>query len=302
MIKNLSHIWLTQVLLIAFSTSFSQDSVSVKASVDRKEILIGEPIQLMLEVKLPLGSQAAWFPLDSIAHFEFIEKGRIDSVTTISDRSFRQHLIITSFDSGRWAIPALPLTLNGKKYFTDSTPVQVNFSKFDPKQDYHDIKDILPVDNPYTNYIAWILSGLTLVSSLLFLYFVSRKKITRIAEQKNSWRISAYEEAMKSLDELKSRRLPETGQLKPYYTGLNDILRLFVSRKLQIATMEKTNEELIMQLKGLNIPNEQFSLLVQALRMSDFVKFAKYRPDEEENHRNFEIIKSSIELLNAIAK
>ncbi len=302
MIKNLSHILLTQVFLIVFSIAFSQDSVSVKASVDRGEILIGEPIQLMFEVKLPLGSQAAWFPLDSILHFEFVEKGIIDSVTTISDRSFRQHLIVTSFDSGRWVIPALPLTLNGKKYFTDSIPVTVNFSKFDPKQDYHDIKDILAVDNPYTNYIAWILSGLTIVSALLFLYFVTRKKITRIAEQKSTLRISPYEEAMKSLEELKSRRLSETGLLKLYYTCLNDILRLFVSRKLQITTMEKTNEELIMQLKGLNIPNDQFSLLVQALRMSDFVKFAKYRPDEEDNQRNFEIIKSSIELLNAIEK
>jgi hypothetical protein len=302
MIKNLSHILLTQVFLIAFSIAFSQDSVSVKATVDRGEILIGEPIQLMLEVKLPLGREAAWFPLDSIPHFEFVEKGNIDSVTTISDRSLRQHLIITSFDSGRWVIPALPFTLNGKKYFTDSIPVSVNFSKFDPKQDYHDIKDILAVDNPYTNYIAWILSGLTIVSALLFLYFVTRKKITSRAEQKSALRISPFEEAMKSLEELKGRRLPETGQLKLYYTNLNDILRLFVSRKLQIKTMEKTNEELIIQLKGLNIPNDRFSLLVQALRMSDFVKFAKYHPDEQDNERNYEIIKSSIELLNAIEK
>jgi len=73
-------------------------------------------------------------------------------------------------------------------------------------------------------------------------------------------------------------------------------------RKLRIASMVKTNEELIMQLKELNISREQFSHLAQALRMSDFVKFAKYVPGENENEQNFDIIKSSVEILNTIEK
>ena len=77
---------------------------------------------------------------------------------------------------------------------------------------------------------------------------------------------------------------------------------MFVNRKLQMSTIEKTNEELILQLKDLNLPNDRFSPMVQALRISDFVKFAKYRPEQEDNIRNFEIIKSSVELLNTIEK
>ena len=83
-----------------------------------------------------------------------------------------------------------------------------------------------------------------------------------------------------------------------YYTKLNDILRLFVLRKLQMSSLEKTNEELIIQLRYLNISQNLFSRLSSALRMSDFVKFAKYLPDRISNEQNFDIIESSVNLLN----
>ena len=62
--------------------------------------------------------------------------------------------------------------------------------------------------------------------------------------------------------------------------------------------MEKTNEELIMQLRQVNISPHQFGQLSSALRMSDFVKFAKYLPDQFSNDQNFDIIESSVNILN----
>jgi hypothetical protein len=134
------------------------------------------------------------------------------------------------------------------------------------------------------------------------IYFITRKKAEKIFEQKEVSRLTPYEEAIDSLEQLKKQQLARKGQVKLYYSRLNDILRLFVLRKLRIASMVKTNEELIMQLKELNISREQFSHLAQALRMSDFVKFAKYVPGENENEQNFDIIKSSVEILNTIEK
>jgi hypothetical protein len=45
---------------------------------------------------------------------------------------------------------------------------------------------------------------------------------------------------------------------------------------------------------------EAFTHLAGALRMSDFVKFAKYIPDVYDNERNLEVIRSSIVLINEI--
>jgi hypothetical protein len=71
---------------------------------------------------------------------------------------------------------------------------------------------------------------------------------------------------------------------------------------MQIASMERTNEELILQFRQLNLTSEEFSRLAQALRIIDFVKFAKYLPGENDHRENLEIIRSSIELLNTIEK
>jgi len=258
-------------------------------------------LHLLLEVNGPEGTGITWVPLDSIPHFEFVEKGKIDSsLNTGSARSFRQRLILTSFDSGSRVIPPLQFIVGNKKYYTDSIPVEVGFSSFDPRQDYHDIKDIIAVDNPYVRYIVWIIAGLILLSLALVIYFIRGKRSIVEAGDQPVSKWSPYEEAVRSLTELKEQRLPEKGQVKLYYTRLNDILRLFVMRKLRMASMEKTNEELILQLRQVNISPQQFSQLTEALRMSDYVKFAKFQPGENDNKRNFDIIETSVHLLNEI--
>lgn len=64
--------------------------------------------------------------------------------------------------------------------------------------------------------------------------------------------------------------------------------------------MERTNEELILQLRQLNLSKDSFTHLAQALRISDYVKFAKYQPRAEDNEKNYEIIHSAIQALNTV--
>lgn len=300
--RTKSHSVSILALLLCTHFAFTQNTVTVTASVDKREILIGEQIQLSLDAKVSLGLNVSWFALDTIPHFDIVEKGKIDSVITETEKSYHQVIIITSFDSGLHSIAPFPLVVEGKNFLTDSIPININFKPLDPKQDYHDIKDILDVQNPFAKYIVWAIIAITVFSIFLVIYFVTRKRTEEIGEQKEFSRLTPYDEAINSLQELKKQQLAKDGQVKLYYSKLNDILRLFVLRKLQIASMEKTNEELIMQLKELDISREQFSHLAQALRMSDFVKFAKYLPGENENEQNFDIIKSSVEILNIIEK
>jgi hypothetical protein len=301
MTKFFLHISWMIFLLAGFQFAISQSPPSVKATVDRQDILIGEPIHLVLEAQIPLGTQMSWYA-DSIPHFEYLEKGSLDSSISNDGKTYRQNLVITSFDSGSWFIPRLAFISNQEKFFTDSIPVNVNFSKFDPSKDYHDIKDILELENPDTRYIPWFLGGITLLSWGLFIFFLTRKKRPEPVSRQPVSRASPYEEAILALDALEKRRLPESGQTKLYYAELNDILRLFVFRKMHLVTMEKTNEELILQFRDLNLKQEDFSRLAQALRIVDFVKFAKYLPEPADNRTNYEIIRSSIEHLNEFPK
>ncbi len=300
MTKYLLHQVATALLLALAFSGFSQDSPTLKAVVDRNEILIGQPIDLKLEATFSSGSTARWSLPDSLAHFEWLTKGQVDSAESNGLKSIRMDLVITSFDSGTRVIAPLPLVVDNKTYFTDSIRILVDYSKIDPTQDYHDIKDIINVDNPYVKYVVWVLAALTLLSVGGAIYLLRKKLPVTLGEAAPTEVLSAYQEAMRSLEDLKKQALTRSGQTKLFYTRLNDVLRLFVLRKFHMASLEKTNNELIIMLRQLNLPAEQFQPLAETLRMSDFVKFAKYMPDESSNEANFSVIASSVGILNQI--
>jgi hypothetical protein len=286
------------VIFLLTIHSFLTAQVYVKASVDKNKIVIGEPIGLTLEAYIPLGQQVTWFPMDTIPHFEFLKKARPDTLESIEGKKITQVTTITSFDSGQWEIPQLELKVLKQSYYTDTILIDVGFTPFDREADYRDIKDIIEVNNPDTKYIPWVIGAAVLVSLALVIYFLRKRKPVTAVTRKEPPKLSPYEEAMQALAELRKKGLPQNGQVKWYYTELNDILRVFVSRKLNIATMERTNEELILQLRRLNLSRDSFTRLAQALRMSDYVKFAKYQPGAEDNEKNYEIIQSAIQTLN----
>jgi hypothetical protein len=302
--RNILYISLMLFLLCRSVFVFSQNQISVTATANRNQILIGEPIQLTLEAKLPLGMRMSWFPMDSIPHFDYIERGKLDSTVTEDGKTFRQDILITSFDSGTFAIPSLPLVINNQKYLTDSIVVQVSFSKINPSQEYHDIKDIIEVQNPSVKFVIWIIGGVTVISLALFIYFAQKpKKIIQIKKMEESVPVlSAYDEAIYALNELKNANLPESGHIKLYYTRLNNIFKNFILRRLQIASLSKTNDELIMQLRKIDMSREKFSQLTETLRMCDFVKFAKYIPERTDISDSFAVIRSAVDILNEIER
>lgn len=291
MTKSIQHIVCFVLLSCSFYCSFSQ-IVSFKAVIDKNTILIGEPIQLKLEAILPMGTDVKWLTVDSVPHFEFIEQAAVDTVRKIDGKILRQTLTLTSFDSGRWIIPSMALNIQGRYYLTDSFAVSVAFSNFDPSQEYHDIKDILEVANPYTKYINWLLAAVTLLALLAVIYFL-RKQPLKLSQPVKIIQstLSPIEEALQLMEELKKQQLPQHGQVKLYYTRLNDILRSFIWRRLTMATLQKTNDELILQVKQSGLPNDTFISLAQTLRMSDAVKFAKYIPENSDNEKVFSILR-----------
>lgn len=287
------------LLLLTHASVHAQ--VRVKASVDRTTILIGEPIKLNLEAAVPFGTNLKWFATDTIPHFEIIDAGKQDSVREANDHVYRQQLIITSFDSGSWTIPAFVLQAGKKRFRTDTLSIAVTYSPDDTAKGYHDIKDILAVKNPGNPYIPWIIAAVTLIALLAIIYFLRKKKKPETKPAAPISKLTPIDEAIQALNELKKEDLPRKGEVKQYYTRLNDILRWYVFRKFSISSLEKTNEELVMQLRQTRLSHPDYTTLAQALRMADFVKFAKYTPSTEDQEQTFDVIKNSIAKLEASA-
>jgi hypothetical protein len=62
-------------------------------------------------------------------------------------------------------------------------------------------------------------------------------------------------------------------------------------------SLQKTTDDLILQIKSIGLSAGEYTQLSQALRLSDFVKFAKFNPTETDNASTFDSIKNSIEMI-----
>jgi len=271
----------------------------LKATVDRQKIVIGEPLQLMLEATVTGDTPLTWPNLDSLPHFEFLQKGKVDSSVSNGERYYRQYLTVTSFDSGAYAIPRLTFIEGNKKYFSDSIRIDIGYSKFDPSKDYHDIKDIIEVPNPFARWFPWIVAGVALVCLALVVWLIRKRKMLKAAAAASEAPpLSPYEEAMSQLKQLElQKHLLSDGSAKVYYSRLGDIFRIFLLRRLGIETLAETSDELIGQLRRLSLPGDQFAALSDTLRMSDFVKFAKYQPGLADGEQHHQTIRGAIETL-----
>ena len=265
----------------------AQKGTVVKVTVDRNKILIGEPIRLQLEADIPESDAIRFFLLDSIPHFEFLAKEKIDTVNTGNGTVLSQVIRITSFDSGHWVIPAFKLSAT---IATDTIPMDVVFSEFDPRQPYHDIKDIIEVgpeeEKKKNNWWYYAAAGAAVL--LVAIYVLTRKKkpVIKIPEAPPD----PYRNAMSKLEELQHSK-PET---KQYYSRLIDIFRVYLLGRKGIHSLQHTTDDLVVQLKETGLPKEQFDQLAQALRLGDFVKFAKYVPEQKDDTYVFETIKTAI--------
>lgn len=278
-------IFLTLCLLVVHD-SIAQEKPSIKSSVDKNRILIGEPIQLTIETGLPTGSGISFNPIDTINHFEFLGERVTDTLKKDGGISIRDIYTITSFDSGRWIIPSYTLSPGVN---TDTITVTVFFSDFNSNQDYHDIKDIIEI-SPAKKRPVWPYAAGGIILLVLLLFFLLRKKNT-VNNSTLERVIDPYEEAMKELALLKK----EKPGVKIFYSKLTDIFRLYIFRKKGILSLQKTTGDLILRLQDLNLNKEQFSKLAQSLQLGDFVKFAKFVPLADDDQNTLETIQQIIE-------
>ena len=281
-------------LLVAGTSQYTnaQSAVSIKASVDKNTILIGEHFVLRLEANIPENEAIRFFDFDTIPHFEFLDRQKIDTTNTSTGTILTQVIRMTSFDSGHWVIPGFVLD---EKLVTDSIPFDVGFSTpFDPNKPYHDIKDVIDVEIEEEKQWWWYIAGGALLLLALILWLVLRKKPEKAKAVEKP--INAYEEAMTELAKLEKNK----PVAKEYYTGLVDIFRLYIARKKGISSLQKTTDDLVAQLKNIGMKKESFEALARALQLSDFVKFAKYMPTAEDDRMSIEIIKQSIKELEQV--
>lgn len=273
-------------LFLLFSLSAFGQKVTVTASSDKDKIVIGEQIRLTLEAVVPREEVIDWPRIDSITHFEILNASKLDSQVSGEELMLKQTLTLTSWDSGRWQIPALAIA--GSKR-TKPIVIDVGYSPFDRNQPYHDIKDIIDVERPRVTYWYWYLIGAVLLIVFLLLLFPPKKKqpvVTTFVPDEG-----IYKQSLTRLEKLKATA---DGDPKVFHTELVDIFREYLLKRRGIQSYSKTTDDLGVQLGQLPMPKPVYNSLLQTLRLSDLVKFARFQPTVEENRTAVDIIKQSI--------
>ena len=297
------------LFFIALSVQFaSAQPPSVKTSVDKRRILIGEQIKYNVEASTPLNAyHVGWFSVpDSFSHFETVIRGRIDTVEKNGLLTYKQTLTLTSFDSGVYAIPPLPISfdpLGGDStvnVFTDSIPINISYSPLDSVQTFHDIKTIIEVKDEIP---WWFWLGAAALLALLILgiiYLIKYLRRKKKEEPLFKSKLSPFDEAIQALGALQNEQFLYKGEVKPYHTKLADIFKRYLSRKMERNVLNLTSSEILMVLDDTLLSRANTSLIADALRMADAVKFAKFFPHKEESETAWINTKKVIEQVDKL--
>ena len=128
---------------------------------------------------------------------------------------------------------------------------------------------------------------------LLFILLFPKKKKVPLEERLDA---NAYRTAILDLQKLKKEDLAEK-DIKAFYVRLVDIFRKYLHAGKGIQSFSVTTDDLALQIKTLYLPAETYNYLVQTLRLSDGVKFAKFSPTQEENNHALDVIRKSIDTI-----
>ena len=290
MSQNVRHIVMTIVLLLAAVPMAWGGNVTFKAKLDSATLLMGKTTTLHLEITQDKGARG-FFPNEQAdtlnAMVEIAERPAADTTDLDNNRiQINRDLIIQSFDSGMWVIKPIPYVVNGDTAYCNQLTLKVLPVDVSQMKDIHDIK---PVEDVPFNLLDWLpnywwawLLGLLLIGAGIWAYRKYYKKGINPLKP-NKKRLPPYEEAMINLQNLKAAQLWQQGQEKEYFTGLTDILRVYIDRRFDINAVEMTSSQIIDTLKKneeTKAVNEQLEMI---LEIADIVKFANARPLADDN-------------------
>ncbi len=295
MSQTLRHIVATVAVVLATMVTAWGGNVTFRAKLDSATLLMGKTTALHLEITQDKNARG-FFPgeqLDTLsAMVEIAERPAADTTDLGNNRiQINRDLIIQSFDSGMWVIKPIPYVVNGDTAYCNQLslkvmPVDVSKMK--------DINDIKPVEAVPFNLLDWLpdywwawLLGLLLIGASIWAYLKYFKKgVNPLKPVKK--RLPPYDEAMQNLQNLKAAQLWQQGKEKEYFTGLTDILRVYIDRRFGINAVEMTSSQIIDTLKKneeTKAVNEQLEMI---LEVADIVKFAKARPLADDNEVAFQ--------------
>lgn len=268
------------VVILFFSAVclYSNAQVTPVISVSKEKILIGEPFQVKFELKaIERNAAVEWKFPDSIPHFEYV---KFDT-----SNLFKRAITLTSFDSGLWAIDnievVVPSNVNGQPQLL-RFPAKEILIEYDTtgNQLLNDVKPIIDV-NAGEEWIGYAVAAAAVLSLILLVILFRRWKKKKIVAAVNDSKYTALEDFLLVAERLKKEEWDTQLGQKKNFTDLDHAVKRYYERKLHQPFTKLTTDQFSVELKPY-VLNEHLINIIQTLRLSDAVKFAKFNAAADE--------------------
>lgn len=281
--------YFSSLFLFLFSLAVFGQNIETKVSVDTTDYLIGDFINLNINVNHPKAIEI-FFPSikDSLKKLELVSSLPVDRTEDEKNVFLTYKFVLAGYDSGAFIVPSFTIPYKTKNdtalqlVQTDSILLFIHTMDVDTTSEIMDIKQPLTIPLDWTFIIivalAVILAGI--FGYYLIVKYMKKKKGTgeEIVIKK-----LPHEEALDSLNDLKEKKLWQKGFIKEYHTEITGIIRKYYEERFNLPALELTTSEVLDHLKNRAETQGIVDLTGSFLSNADMVKFAKYIPMDSIN-------------------
>ena len=294
LIQKNKEVLLAFFALLLFSFKNNAQELVVAAKLDTNQIVIGKQTRIRLTAKTQIGVSVVFpeFKDTIIEKVELVSIGKIDTALAGNMATYQRDLIITSFDSGFFALPPFNFKIKNdtsKVFQTEPLLFVVQTIPVDTTLAIKAIKG--PIDPAWSIYEIQkeLLIGLiVLLAVILTIYFLKRKKKVEVIQEVTVNKRPAHEIAIEVLNDLRVQKLWQQGRVKEYHIVISDTIRTYIENRFNVGAMEMTSDEILKSLRFIITDNNLKLKLSNVLILSDMVKFAKEQPMPNENELSWE--------------
>ena len=276
--------------------------VEMIVRADRSEARIAEPISVAVEVRALKGVDVKFPQAEKkLGPFEIMN---VDDAPDVpidggKGRLWTRKFALESLKSGKLKIPAVTVDFTdnrnpAKPIHSQLTSQELELqiasvleAKPDPTK-FRDIKGTveIPAEKNYT----WIS---TMIGSLIGTALISALAMLAIRMKRNRI-LTADQWALSQLARLQDDGLVEAGQIEGFYVRLTNIIRAYIERRFTIHAPNRTTREFLEEAHAHPRLEEYRGELRENLQSADMVKFAKFRPAQNECQDTMETAKNFV--------
>ena len=297
---------LTTILLLIVGALSMSAQVTVEATIDSIEMLIGQQVHVTVKATAPeqqtvvfqqLKPRQILTPGVEIVDVADLGSKPVDNGMAVSQRRYT----LTSFDGKLYYLPPFTVKVGGKQYKSKSLALKVIEVEVDTTQvdKFFGPKDVQ--DNPF-EWAEWaplfwasvLMVVLFVVACYLYIRLKQGKPVVT-PKLKMVRRLLPHQKAMKEIEQIKADRMVSSENQKEYYTKLTDTLRKYIEERYGFNAMEMTSTEIIDRLTHTG-DAKAIDELTTLFRTADLVKFAKFSALINENDMN---LVSAIDFINS---